>query len=61
MLVSPGGVVLTYVVTEVAPRVPINDIRYLIPTEDERLTLQTSTGPHVGDPRFVVVAMPQRR
>jgi len=60
-LASPGGAILTYVVTEVAPRVAVTDIRYLLPTSDERLTLQTSTGPHIGDPRFVVVAMPQRR
>jgi len=59
-LLGPNGTMLRYVVTEIAPRVPVTDLTYLLPTDDERLTLQTSTGPRVGDPRFVVVALPQR-
>jgi sortase (surface protein transpeptidase) len=57
-LVSPSGATLRYLVNDIVPKVPINDITYLLPTDDERLTLQTSTGPNVDDPRFVVVAIP---
>jgi len=60
-IVGPTGVVLTYTVSEIEPRVAVSDLTYLIPTEDERLTLQTSTGPTVNDPRFVVVARPTHR
>ncbi|HUG56193.1 MAG TPA: sortase [Candidatus Limnocylindrales bacterium] len=54
---TPDGVALRYVVTEVHPRVPPSDVSWVAPSEDERLTLQTSTGPHSDDPRFVVVAL----
>jgi LPXTG-site transpeptidase (sortase) family protein len=47
-----------YVVSEVQPRVPPTDVSWVQPTTSERLTLQTSTGPNPGDPRFVVVAVP---
>lgn len=60
-IVGPTGVVLSYTVSEIEPRVAVSDLTYLIPTEDERLTLQTSTGPTVNDPRFVVVARPTHR
>jgi len=53
---TPPGGALRYVVAEIHPRVATTDITYLVPTDDERLTLQTSTGPNVGDPRFVVIA-----
>lgn len=46
-----------YVVTEIHPRVVPTDVRYTLPTPDERVTLQTSTGPRDADPRFVVVAV----
>jgi len=57
-VVSPSGAVLRYTITEIHSRVPTSDIEFVLPTSDERLTLQTSTGPHVTDPRFVVVARP---
>jgi sortase (surface protein transpeptidase) len=55
-ITTPGGVEIRFVVTEVHPRVPPADTSWLQPTDDERLTLQTSTGPNREDPRFVVVA-----
>lgn len=65
--VRPGDVVyistpdlraLKYVIDEVHPRVPPDDVSWVQPTPTERLTLQTSTGPNPGDPRFVAVAVP---
>ena len=53
---TPDGRALTYVVSEVRPKVPPSDVSVAQPTGDERLTLQTSTGPDPGDPRFVVIA-----
>lgn len=58
-ITRPGGDELKFVVTEVHPRVLPADTSWLQPTDDERLTLQTSTGPNRDDPRFVVVAAPQ--
>lgn len=55
---APATPPLRYVVTEIHPRVDPGDLRYITPTEDERLTLQTSTGPWTLSPRFVVVARP---
>ena len=51
-----SGEVRRYVVTEIHPRVVPTDFSYTLPTQDERITLQTSTGPRATDPRFVVVA-----
>ena len=48
-----------YFVAEIHPRVPPTDISWAGPTQDTRLTLQTSTGPYGTDPRFVVVARPR--
>jgi LPXTG-site transpeptidase (sortase) family protein len=59
IVTTPAGHALHYVVSEVHPRVPPKDTSWLQPTEAERLTLQTSTGPNPDDPRFVVVALPQ--
>lgn len=56
---GPGGSV-SYRVSEIHPRVATEDITYLLPTDGERLTLQTSSGPNPTDPRFVVVAEPVR-
>jgi LPXTG-site transpeptidase (sortase) family protein len=56
---TPAGVELKFVVTEVHPRVPPADTSWLQPSADERLTLQTSTGPNREDPRFVVIAAPE--
>ena len=58
-ITTPGGDELKFLVTEVHPRVQPADTSWLQPTGDERLTLQTSTGPNRDDPRFVVVAAPQ--
>lgn len=55
---TPTGSALKYVVTEVHPRVTPSDMSWTDPTAPERLTLQTSTGPSPGDPRFVVIALP---
>jgi len=55
---TPAGNELMFVVTEVHPRVPPEDTSWIQPAGDERLTLQTSTGPNRDDPRFVVIAAP---
>jgi len=57
-ITTPAGGELKFVVTEVHPRVPPADTSWIQPTDDERLTLQTSTGPNREDPRFVVIAAP---
>ena len=49
----------SYRVALIAPRVNPADAQWLDPNGDERLTLQTSTGPNPGDPRFIVVAYPE--
>jgi sortase (surface protein transpeptidase) len=49
----------SYRVALIAPRVNPADAHWLDPTGDERVTLQTSTGPNPGDPRFIVVAYPE--
>ncbi|MEA2662280.1 MAG: Sortase domain [Chloroflexota bacterium] len=55
---TPDLRALKYVVTEVHPRVAPDDVSWVQPTQSERVTLQTSTGPNPSDPRFVVVAIP---
>jgi len=55
---TPDGRALKYVVSEIHPRVPPSDVTWAAPSPPERLTLQTSTGPNPGDPRFVVIALP---
>lgn len=55
---TPDGKALKYIVSEVHPAVVPTDVSWAQPTRSERLTLQTSTGPKPGDPRFVVVALP---
>lgn len=57
LISTPDLQVLRYEVTEVHPRVPPDDTSWVEPTDDERLTLQTSTGPEPRDPRFVVIAI----
>ena len=54
---TPSGEARRYVVTEVHPRVVPTDVRYTLPSADERITLQTSTGPHDADPRFIAIAV----
>ena len=58
MIVTADGRERRYVVSEVHPRVEPADVSWAQPTTTERLTLQTSTGPNPGDPRFVVIALP---
>ena len=58
VIVAPDGRERGYVVREVHPRVEPTDVSWAQPTTTERLTLQTSTGPNPGDPRFVVIATP---
>jgi hypothetical protein len=48
----------SYRVEVIAPRVDPSDTHWLDPSGVERITLQTSTGPGPGDPRFIVVAYP---
>src|SRR5262249_6411691 len=57
---TPDGRTLTYVIGEVRAKVPPSDTSVVQPTDDERLTLQTSTGPDPDDPRFVVIATARR-
>jgi sortase (surface protein transpeptidase) len=58
VVVTGPGRTLYYRVTEIHPRVATGDLTYLLPQNDGRLTMQTSTGPGPDDPRFIVVAMP---
>lgn len=58
VIVTPDGRELRYAVSEVHPRVPPTDVSWTARSSTERLTLQTSTGPNPGDPRFVVIALP---
>lgn len=60
LIVTPDGRTLTYVISEVRPRVAADDVSVVQPTSDERITLQTSTGPNASDPRFVVIALPRQ-
>lgn len=55
---TPDGRALHYVVTEIHPRVTPDDVSWARPDPPDHLTLQTSTGPNPGDPRFVVIAQP---
>jgi len=54
---TPDLHALRYVISEVHPRVPPDDVSWVQPTNGERLTLQTSTGPNPTDPRFVAIAV----
>jgi len=60
LIVTPGGTQLRYVVSEVQPRIPPTETKWVQPTPTEQITLQTSTGPNPQDPRFVVVAVPRQ-
>lgn len=60
IVTAPDGRTLAYAVSEVRPRVAPTDVSVAQPTTDERLTLQTSTGPSPSDPRFVVIALARR-
>ena len=56
LITRPDGSQLRYVVSEVHPRVPYDDVSWASPSPPDHLTLQTSTGPDTGDPRFVAIA-----
>lgn len=58
-ITTPAGSELKFVVTDVYRSVPPADTSWLQPSDVERLTLQTSTGPNREDPRFVVIAAPE--
>lgn len=60
LITTPDGATLHYVVGEVMAAVPPDDVAVAQQTPDERLTLQTSTGPVPRNPRFVVIARPVR-
>jgi LPXTG-site transpeptidase (sortase) family protein len=53
---TPESGTIRYTVSEVHPSVASSDVSWVKPTSDERLTLQTSTGPTPAYPRFIVVA-----
>jgi len=55
---ADGSIARSYHVTLIVPRVDPAETRWLDSDGDERLTLQTSTGPRAEDPRFIVVAHP---
>ena len=55
---TPDGRALRYLISEIQPRVPPDDVSWAAPDPPDQLTLQTSTGPNPGDPRFVAVARP---
>jgi sortase (surface protein transpeptidase) len=55
---TPDGRALRYLVSEIHPRVPPDDVSWAGSSPPERLTLQTSTGPNPDDPRFIVIALP---
>jgi hypothetical protein len=60
IVVAGPATKLTYRVAEIHPRVAADDLTYVLPSDGERLTLQTSSGPDPTDPRFVLVALPVR-
>ena len=53
------GRTVTYVVDEIRPKTPWNAVELLQPTDEELLTLQTSTSYTATAPRFVVIALPR--
>lgn len=55
-VLAADGTRLRYVITQIAPRVDPSDGSWLDQSGPERLTLQTSTGPTSGYPRFIAVA-----
>lgn len=53
---AADGTRFRYLITQIAPRVDPTDSTWLDQSGPERLTLQTSTGPTGGYPRFIAVA-----
>lgn len=58
LLDTVDGRTVTYIVDEIRPRTPWNAVELLEPSDQERLTLQTSTSYTATAPRFVVIALP---
>ena len=58
LLDTVDGRTVTYIVDEIRPRTPWDAVELLEPTEQEQLTLQTSTSYTATAPRFVVIALP---
>lgn len=59
LLDTVDGRTVTYVVEEIRPKTPWDAVELLEPTDEERLTLQTSTSYTATAPRFVVIALPR--
>lgn len=57
-LTLADGSTRCFAIDEIRPRTAWNDLSVLMPTPDERLTLQTSTSYTPTAPRFVVIAHP---
>jgi len=58
LLTLAGGGTACFEVDRIDPALPWNDLSVLLPTDQERLTLQTSTSYTPTAPRFLVVALP---
>jgi hypothetical protein len=54
----PGTGANSYLYAHARRGMPPGDVSWTAPSPPDRLTLQTSTGPNPGDPRFVVIAQP---
>jgi sortase A len=59
LLDTVDGRTVTYVVYRIRPKTPWNAVELLEPTDEELLTLQTSTSYTATAPRFVVIAKPR--
>lgn len=59
LLDTVDGRTVTYVVDEIRPKTPWDAVELLEPTDEEQLTLQTSTSYTATAPRFVVIALPR--
>lgn len=55
-VVFANGTVTTYVVSQIVPLALATEVRWLQRTDEERLTLQTSTGSAAELPKFIVIA-----
>jgi len=58
LLTLADGGTACFEVDRIDPAIPWNDLSVLLPTDHERLTLQTSTSYTPTAPRFLVVALP---
>jgi LPXTG-site transpeptidase (sortase) family protein len=58
VLAMADGSTHVYDVAVIVPDAPWDAVRYVDPTPNEQLTLQTSTSEEPADPRFIVIAYP---